>query len=155
VQYRLGNVDAFQVRPSVPDPNPGWGGWVKPALTVELAQAQCLMCSCVAAGRWIAVYICPCGPADRHVSVQIQADAADPYVQGPEASHLLPLQYGETQFLPSQILFHFFKDLFGKRLTVCHHRFHFVNFSTCPKNLPFSLSRVEPRALGMLGKLYH
>lgn len=57
----------------------------------------------ISAGRWIAVYICPRGTVDRHVSIQIQADAADPHVQGLETSHLLPLQHGETQ--PSLLAF--------------------------------------------------
>lgn len=72
---------------------------MKPELAVELARARSLMGDFIAAGRWIAVYICPRGTVDRHVSVQVQTDAADPHVQGLEASHLLSLQHGES--LPS------------------------------------------------------
>lgn len=72
---------------------------MKPELAVALAQARGLMGDFIAAGRWVAVYICPRGAVDRHVSVQVQTDAADPHVQGLEASHLLPLQHGES--LPS------------------------------------------------------
>lgn len=80
-------------------PLPRWGSKVKPVLAVELAWAVSLMGDFIAAGRWIAVYICPRGAVDWHVSIQIQADAADPHVQGLKASHLLPLQYGETPAL--------------------------------------------------------
>lgn len=94
---------------------------MKPELAVALAQARGLMGDFIAAGRWIAVYICPRGAVDWHVSVQVQTDAADPHVQGLEASHLLPLQHGES--LPSQMLFCFFlavralsPDLLGENL---------------------------------------
>lgn len=46
------------------------------------------------AGGRAAVHPVPRGPADRHVPLQVQADAADPDVQGPQARHLLPLQHG-------------------------------------------------------------
>jgi len=45
------------------------------------------------AGRWTAVHICSRRPADGNVSLQIQADETDPHVQGPQTSHLLPIQH--------------------------------------------------------------
>lgn len=39
VQYRLGNVDAFQVRLWIPSPCPRWGSWVNPGWTVALVLA--------------------------------------------------------------------------------------------------------------------
>lgn len=50
-------------------------------------------CGCLPAGRWSAVHLCPCGSTDGHVPVQVQAYASNSHVQGPEAPHLLPLQY--------------------------------------------------------------
>ena len=50
---------------------------------------------CVSAVRRTAVHLCPCGSADRHVPLQVQADEADPYVQGPQAPHLLQVQHCE------------------------------------------------------------
>lgn len=80
---------------------------MKPEPILELDLAESLTRPCVAAGRWVAVHLCPRGAAEGHVPVQIQADAADKNVQGPEASHLLPLQHGKT--LPS--LIHAFSEI--------------------------------------------
>lgn len=48
---------------------------------------------CVA-GRWSTVHLCPCGTADRHVPLQVQAHEADTHVQRSQASHLLQIQHG-------------------------------------------------------------
>jgi len=43
---------------------------------------QAGQCRCFPAGRWPAVHLLPCGTADRHVQIQVQADEADQDVQG-------------------------------------------------------------------------
>ena len=44
-------------------------------------------------GRWTAVCICPCWPADRNVQIQVQADETDQNVQRSQTSHLLQIQH--------------------------------------------------------------
>lgn len=55
----------------LPGPLPGWRDGTKPVLALEVAPALRLTGDFIAAGRWIAVYICPRGTVDRHVSIQI------------------------------------------------------------------------------------
>ena len=47
------------------------------------------------AGRRDPVHVCSCGAADGNVPLQVQADEADPHVQGHQACHLLPFQHGK------------------------------------------------------------
>jgi len=49
----------------------------------------------IAVGGRPAVHICARRPADWNVSLQVQADETDSYVQGPETRHLLPIQHRE------------------------------------------------------------
>ena len=50
-------------------------------------------CGCFPAIRWSAVHVCSCGAVDGHVQIQVQVDAADPNVQGPQACHILSFQH--------------------------------------------------------------
>lgn len=46
-------------------------------------------------GRRDPVHVCSRGAADGDVSLQVQADEADPDVQGPQTRHLLPFQHSK------------------------------------------------------------
>lgn len=69
----LGQCRCLPGEAMLPGPLPGWRDRVKPVLALELALALSLMGDFFffAAGRWFAVYICPRGTVDRHVSIQI------------------------------------------------------------------------------------
>ena len=88
VQYRLGNVDAFQLA----------DGWVDKNSPCDIIIAFVLdvsICTVLTSSLLFrsAIYIRSCGPADWYVSIQVQAHATGAHVQGSEASHLLPIQH--------------------------------------------------------------
>ena len=133
VQYRLGNVDAFQVRirlwkvcllekqwllfekglssfcvvlcECVKQRRPENEAECSLHCSLEMLSFLCtswycsingLFCCVLSpAGRRDPVHVCSCGAADGDVPVQVQADEADPHVQGHQACHLLSFQHSK------------------------------------------------------------
>ena len=127
MQYRLGNVDAFQVRVT----------YINTELLFKQRNLHCGVVvlrkqmakvppphPCVVAFRWDSVHLCSRGPADRHVPLQVQADETDPHVQGSQASHLLPLQHCEYT-LTHSISVHVQNRVYSQDIVAMVHKYYF------------------------------
>ena len=95
VQYRLGNVDAYQVgRVFIIECS-----WIHithaHTHTHTHAHTHTHTHTCTV-GRWYAVCIFPCGSAHWDVPLQVQTHETDQNVQGHQTCNLLPLQHSKS-----------------------------------------------------------
>ncbi len=103
VQFRLGNVDAYQLADGLQyafsHVGQLTGGGITQQFQRIVSWVHCMPCT-----LWFfRSKLTACSPlVPRHVPVQVQADAAGADVQGPEAPHLLPLQHGPRRQGPGR-----------------------------------------------------